>query len=191
MYFFFILFRCVQFKAMLILGTLETAWLVLGERVGNGHWVIEIRESGAEAARRGEAMGIVANGCSYLVLPSSRISFLGVSFLHRGRFGSSGGRSWRTTPSSVCCTISESGTVEEDRRRKRQVEDYNTAMKRMMRNPYEYHHDLGKIKLLCSLSLSRAKSIGYLWIRFSFRLHFSVKIGSWLNILPSGREYPH
>lgn len=88
-------------------------------------------------------MGIVANGCSYLVLPSSRISFLGVSFLHRGRFGSSGGRSWRTTPSSVCCTISESGTVEEDRRRKRQVEDYNTAMKRMMRNPYEYHHDLG------------------------------------------------
>jgi hypothetical protein len=24
------------------------------------------------------------------------------------------------------------------------MEDYNTAMKRMMRNPYEYHHDLGK-----------------------------------------------
>lgn len=23
------------------------------------------------------------------------------------------------------------------------MEDYNTAMKRMMRNPYEYHHDLG------------------------------------------------
>ncbi|KAL2541831.1 Phosphoglucan phosphatase LSF2 [Abeliophyllum distichum] len=26
---------------------------------------------------------------------------------------------------------------------KRIMEDYNTAMKRMMRNPYEYHHDLG------------------------------------------------
>jgi hypothetical protein len=25
----------------------------------------------------------------------------------------------------------------------RKMEDYNTAMKRMMRNPYEYHHDLG------------------------------------------------
>ncbi|KAL1355598.1 hypothetical protein HN51_007623 [Arachis hypogaea] len=23
------------------------------------------------------------------------------------------------------------------------MEDYNFAMKRMMRNPYEYHHDLG------------------------------------------------
>ncbi|KAF5752619.1 putative dual specificity protein phosphatase [Tripterygium wilfordii] len=28
-------------------------------------------------------------------------------------------------------------------RYKSKVEDYNTAMKRMMRNPYEYHHDLG------------------------------------------------
>ncbi|XP_078436356.1 dual specificity protein phosphatase (DsPTP1) family protein [Wolffia australiana] len=27
--------------------------------------------------------------------------------------------------------------------RRRKVEDYNTVMKRMMRNPYEYHHDLG------------------------------------------------
>ncbi|KAG6539203.1 phosphoglucan phosphatase LSF2, chloroplastic-like [Zingiber officinale] len=87
-------------------------------------------------------MRTVANGCSYLVLPSSRISFLRVSFLHRGRFGSFGSRSWKTPP-SVYCTISKSDTVEEDRRRLRQVEDYNTAMKRMMRNPYEYHHDLG------------------------------------------------
>ncbi|XLR00213.1 hypothetical protein HN51_054975 [Arachis hypogaea] len=26
---------------------------------------------------------------------------------------------------------------------KDRMEDYNFAMKRMMRNPYEYHHDLG------------------------------------------------
>ena len=25
------------------------------------------------------------------------------------------------------------------------MEEYNTAMKRMMRNPYEYHHDLGQL----------------------------------------------
>ena len=27
--------------------------------------------------------------------------------------------------------------------RRKKIEDYNTVMKRMMRNPYEYHHDLG------------------------------------------------
>lgn len=26
---------------------------------------------------------------------------------------------------------------------KNKMEDYNTAMKRLMRSPYEYHHDLG------------------------------------------------
>ncbi|RZC53381.1 hypothetical protein C5167_012233 [Papaver somniferum] len=25
----------------------------------------------------------------------------------------------------------------------RKMDEYNTAMKKMMRNPYEYHHDLG------------------------------------------------
>lgn len=27
---------------------------------------------------------------------------------------------------------------------RRKIEDYNTVMKRMMSNPYEYHHDLGE-----------------------------------------------
>uniref|UniRef100_A0A0E0CJ10 Tyrosine specific protein phosphatases domain-containing protein n=1 Tax=Oryza meridionalis TaxID=40149 RepID=A0A0E0CJ10_9ORYZ len=33
------------------------------------------------------------------------------------------------------------------------MEDYNTAMKRMMRNPYEYHHDLGMNYAIISDSL--------------------------------------
>jgi len=33
------------------------------------------------------------------------------------------------------------------------MEDYNTAMKRMMRNPYEYHHDLGKEPIATPLLL--------------------------------------
>ncbi|KAL6653336.1 hypothetical protein ACP70R_008914 [Stipagrostis hirtigluma subsp. patula] len=33
------------------------------------------------------------------------------------------------------------------------MEDYNTAMKRMMRNPYEYHHDLGMNYAVISDSL--------------------------------------
>lgn len=44
--------------------------------------------------------------------------------------------------SAIHCKITENkGKVEEEPMSK--VEDYNTAMKRMMRNPYEYHHDLG------------------------------------------------
>jgi len=35
----------------------------------------------------------------------------------------------------------------------RRMEDYNTAMKRMMRNPYEYHHDLGMNYAVISDSL--------------------------------------
>ncbi|XVF81995.1 hypothetical protein PTKIN_Ptkin16aG0007500 [Pterospermum kingtungense] len=33
--------------------------------------------------------------------------------------------------------------LSETERSKNRMEEYNTAMKRMMRNPYEYHHDLG------------------------------------------------
>ncbi|KAH7654040.1 Dual specificity phosphatase protein [Dioscorea alata] len=51
----------------------------------------------------------------------------------------------------ILCKISGSGTMGENTPGKvqagvsngRKIEDYNTAMKRMMRNPYEYHHDLG------------------------------------------------
>ncbi|KAI4306931.1 hypothetical protein L6164_030171 [Bauhinia variegata] len=48
----------------------------------------------------------------------------------------------------IYCKLSDSG-IEENPRSKRatnsknRMEEYNTAMKRMMRNPYEYHHELG------------------------------------------------
>ncbi|XLS93886.1 hypothetical protein HN51_069894 [Arachis hypogaea] len=54
----------------------------------------------------------------------------------------------------ICCKkLSESGIDEKKHKpstsnttaskSKDRMEDYNFAMKRMMRNPYEYHHDLG------------------------------------------------
>ncbi|QHN86731.1 Phosphoglucan phosphatase LSF2 [Arachis hypogaea] len=54
----------------------------------------------------------------------------------------------------ICCKkLSESGIDEKKHKpstsnttaskSKDIMEDYNFAMKRMMRNPYEYHHDLG------------------------------------------------
>ncbi|KAL4334350.1 hypothetical protein GQ457_07G019660 [Hibiscus cannabinus] len=51
----------------------------------------------------------------------------------------------------ITCEMSETGTGIDDNPRnsklsagsKNRMEEYNTAMKRMMRNPYEYHHDLG------------------------------------------------
>ncbi|KAL5709866.1 hypothetical protein ACHQM5_020500 [Ranunculus cassubicifolius] len=38
---------------------------------------------------------------------------------------------------SISCKLSSGNSSSS------KVEDYNTAMKNMMRNPYEYHHDLG------------------------------------------------
>lgn len=43
---------------------------------------------------------------------------------------------------SINCIGSERELVKE-RSSSNTMEGYNTAMKRMMRNPYEYHHDLG------------------------------------------------
>ncbi|KAJ4786909.1 hypothetical protein LUZ62_038155 [Rhynchospora pubera] len=43
---------------------------------------------------------------------------------------------------SINCSSSERELVEQ-RSSSNRMDDYNTAMKRMMRNPYEYHHDLG------------------------------------------------
>ncbi|KRH64175.1 hypothetical protein GLYMA_04G220900v4 [Glycine max] len=54
--------------------------------------------------------------------------------------------------SPICCKLSESGieenhtstsTGERPSKIKDRMEEYNIAMKKMMRNPYEYHHDLG------------------------------------------------
>lgn len=49
----------------------------------------------------------------------------------------------------VSCKISGSGAEENPGNNgvslssKNKMEDYNTAMKRLMRSPYEYHHDFG------------------------------------------------
>ncbi|OAY70451.1 phosphoglucan phosphatase LSF2, chloroplastic [Ananas comosus] len=60
----------------------------------------------------------------------------------------------------IHCAVSESGTMEGSRRggersggSGRREEDYNTVMKRLMRNPYEYHHDLGMNYTIISDSL--------------------------------------
>lgn len=58
---------------------------------------------------------------------------------------------------SIFCMISESSKAASGlkgmTRNPPLAEDYNTAMKRMMRNPYEYHHDLGMNYTLVSDSL--------------------------------------
>ncbi|KAJ8771002.1 hypothetical protein K2173_023327 [Erythroxylum novogranatense] len=54
-----------------------------------------------------------------------------------------------STIGRISCKLPESDIgkkpikKEDSLRSRNRMEDYNTAMKRMMRNPYEYHHDLG------------------------------------------------
>lgn len=45
----------------------------------------------------------------------------------------------RRSPGVFLCRSSSTAGAQGSTR----MDDYNTAMKRMMRNPYEYHHDLG------------------------------------------------
>lgn len=52
--------------------------------------------------------------------------------------------------SGIYCKLSGHGTQDNPisnstitKSKKNSVEEYNIAMKKMMRNPYEYHHDLG------------------------------------------------
>ncbi|KAJ0470983.1 putative tyrosine specific protein phosphatase [Helianthus annuus] len=47
-------------------------------------------------------------------------------------------------PTSISCKTTQNEIDETPQSpTTHKMEDYNTAMKRMMRNPYEYHHDLG------------------------------------------------
>lgn len=47
-------------------------------------------------------------------------------------------------PTKIWCKTTQNETPEVQKTEtSHKMEDYNTAMKRMMRNPYEYHHDLG------------------------------------------------
>lgn len=60
----------------------------------------------------------------------------------------------------IYCKFPESGVEENSKSRttsnsKNRMEEYNIAMKKMMRNPYEYHHELGQFHFhLCTLWLS-------------------------------------
>ncbi|KAG1365643.1 phosphoglucan phosphatase LSF2, chloroplastic [Cocos nucifera] len=91
----------------------------------------------------------MANGSFSPVLPSRSRSMQVEALLCREPVGSLKPLRRHSRRTAIYCAVSKSGTVEENRpgaRRsgpKRKGEDYNTAMKRMMRNPYEYHHDLG------------------------------------------------
>ncbi|KAJ9160428.1 hypothetical protein P3X46_025829 [Hevea brasiliensis] len=59
----------------------------------------------------------------------------------------------------INCKLSDSGiqkkpaTKDVSLSSRNRMEDYNIAMKRMMRNPYEYHHDLGMNYTLITNSL--------------------------------------
>lgn len=81
--------------------------------------------------------------------------------------------------SRVSCKLSESGIEEKPTsigvsNTENRMEDYNTAMKRMMRNPYEYHHDLGrflshlpKLALCCSITFHFCREFSYFFYRDS------------------------
>ncbi|KAG8050809.1 hypothetical protein GUJ93_ZPchr0009g751 [Zizania palustris] len=60
-----------------------------------------------------------------------------------------GSKSQRRSPGLFLCRSSTTAGAEGGRK----MEDYNTAMKRLMRNPYEYHHDLGMNYAVISDSL--------------------------------------
>lgn len=76
----------------------------------------------------------------------------------------------------ICCGLSDSEIGENPRSRIltkpkiNKMDEYNIAMKRMMRNPYEYHHDLG-LSLLLLISFQQVLSFTFYWI-FQFLFYF-------------------
>ncbi len=104
----------------------------------------------------------------------------------------------------VSCKLSGSGIEESPKNQdqkasgssKKRMEEYNIAMKRMMRNPYEYHHDLGLCSLdpfpyfnriyICGLSCSFLYSLSFVCLFFngplsdSFVIHVNWVHFSWI-----------
>lgn len=76
----------------------------------------------------------------------------------------------------ICCGLSDIEIGENPRSRIltkpkiNKMDEYNIAMKRMMRNPYEYHHDLG-LSLLLRISFQQVLSFTFYWI-FQFLFLF-------------------
>lgn len=90
-------------------------------------------------------MGSVTNGCSSPVFPSPLNFLENKSFFHRKSFCNLIISNKSSRRNGIFCKISGTGIGEDPgKTSKSRMEDYNSAMKNMMRNPYEYQHDLGK-----------------------------------------------
>ncbi|KAL2558289.1 Phosphoglucan phosphatase LSF2 [Forsythia ovata] len=96
-------------------------------------------------------MGGVGKSCLYLSSHPFPSTFLLISSTNTKNAVSACNPTWASKNSfkltKISCKLPES-EIEANKgvstsSPKRKMEDYNTAMKRMMRNPYEYHHDLG------------------------------------------------
>lgn len=94
-----------------------------------------------------ETMVGVGYSCSCLYF-SSHSTVLRSSSTNAKNAISAGNPIWASTSSfkfkQISCKLPESETeANKGISTSTKMEDYNIAMKRMMRNPYEYHHDLG------------------------------------------------
>ncbi|CAH2054124.1 unnamed protein product [Thlaspi arvense] len=95
---------------------------------------------------------------------------------------------------AVSCKISGSGVGENPGPKgvslssKNKMEDYNTAMKRLMRSPYEYHHDLGM-----NYTLIRDELIAKDFDPLSLRSQLPKAVSSleWAVSEGKGRVYVH
>ncbi|XP_077236935.1 dual specificity protein phosphatase (DsPTP1) family protein [Tasmannia lanceolata] len=88
-------------------------------------------------------MGSACNSCLPSVFPSLKPLDNEPFFSNKSRFNSTLSIKFRQS-NKISCKISGSGVEENSSSiSKSKMAEYNTAMKRMMRNPYDYHHDLG------------------------------------------------
>lgn len=93
-------------------------------------------------------MGSLANACfSQLLIPSTHQRSL--KFI--SNFDALSLKN--SKKNAIYCLVEENRPATGMLRSKGKTEDYNTAMKRMMRSPYEYHHDLGMNYTIISDSL--------------------------------------
>ncbi|KAF8397133.1 hypothetical protein HHK36_016040 [Tetracentron sinense] len=89
-------------------------------------------------------MGAVSNGCFSSVFTSPLENEV---FLKEKSFPRLLVSNKFLKVNKISCRKSESGIQENptsNRSSKNNMEEYNIAMKKMMRSPYEYHHDLGE-----------------------------------------------
>ncbi|KAL2926082.1 Phosphoglucan phosphatase LSF2 chloroplastic [Bienertia sinuspersici] len=101
-------------------------------------------------------MGTIANTCLSLLPTKSTLpsieNGIKTKFVTNLTFPEWNANSSSKLKFGICCNFSgDDGIAEKPssnnstttKLKNSRVEDYNIAMKKMMRNPYEYHHDLG------------------------------------------------